>query len=269
MFGRSRRRDNDIIGPSTGLMKWVNKFFRFILFPFIHPLWFVAGIIILAIAALAVPSYYGIEFENTADWYKNKIDQHYHQAEGIINDKVVQPLMTKAETEIKKMSGSGINAKAVSKKPGKAEMVAYESPQVASRRVFQKAQEVPVDVKATLENKSAPVREEVYFKRNTSLGLTYLEQPRKTSGVAEVVNANELKIGGNLLFLYGIYAAPASEEGIAAMQYLQKGIEGKEIDCFVGAYTADGTATAICIYNGININQRLVDLNYSKDVSLN
>ena len=35
------------------------------------------------------------------------------------------------------------------------------------------------------------------------------------------------------------------------------------------AYAADGTATAICVCDGININQKLVELGYSKDVSLN
>ena len=45
-MGLRRSKSDDYIGPSTGVMKWVNKFFRFILFPFIHPLFFV---IILAV----------------------------------------------------------------------------------------------------------------------------------------------------------------------------------------------------------------------------
>lgn len=268
MFGKSKRRDNDSIGPSTGLMKWINKFFRLIFYPFIHPLWFFSGVAILAIAIVALPAYYGIGFENMPQWYQQQFEKHYSKAEKIISDKVVQPIADKAESEIKKMTGSGINVKTVNKKPGKAEMINYENPQIYNRRVFQKAQEVPVDAKATIEN-NASQPEQVYFKRNESLGLSYVKIPQKISGEATIINANELKIEGQVLFLYGIYAAPATAEGLAAMQYLQNNIGGKVVDCYAGAYTADKTATVICFYNGININQRLVDLKYSKDVSLN
>ena len=35
MFSR-RKKNDDRLGPSTGWVKWATKFFRFILYPFIH-----------------------------------------------------------------------------------------------------------------------------------------------------------------------------------------------------------------------------------------
>ncbi len=269
MFGRRRRDDDDIIGPATGLLKWVNRFFRFILYPFIHPVWFISGVAILAIALIGWPAYNGIEFAEIPNWYKQRLEQHYQKAEAVIDSKV-QPLVAKGTAEVQKMTGRGINVKAIRKVPSKTELVAYDTPQASNRRVFEQAKEIPVDVGATLENyASAETETQVQFKRNAALGLTYLDEPQKISGVATVINANELRVGGQVMFLYGIYTAPSSEQGIAAAQYLQQNIDNKVVDCLVGAYAADGTATAICFYNDINLNQKLVDLNYSKDVSLN
>lgn len=264
MLGKKRKKDDDIIGPSKGLMKWVNRLFRFVLYPFIHPVWFVIDIVVLAVAVISWPAYYGVEVAAIPAWYKQKFNHYYNQVEA----KIPARILTRSEPDFGGMPGRGINVKALAPKPGKADIVTYETPQMVNRRVFQKAQEIPVDVAATLKSASSEMPEPV-FKRNDTLGLTYLEKPRKVSGKVTIVNANELKIGNELFFLYGIYVSPASNEGIAALHYLQQNIDGREADCFVGAYASDGTATAICIYEGLNINQRLVDLKYSRDVSLN
>lgn len=264
MLGKRRKKEDDIIGPSKGLMKWINRLFRFVLYPFIHPVCFVVGVVILAVAVVSWPAYYGVPVAAMPRWYKQKIEHYYHK----VDLKLPAQVLTKPEQGFGGMAGRGINVKAIERKPGKAEMVTYETPQMVNRRAFQQAQDIPVDVAATLQRAAAEPDEPV-FKRNDALGLTYLEKPKKVSGTVNVVNANELKIGKELFFLYGIYVSPLSNEGAAALHYLQQNVDGRPVDCFVGAYTADGTATAICIYEGININQRLVDLKYSKDVSLN
>lgn len=263
----SRRKDrDDIIGPSTGWMKWINKFFRFVLYPFIHPIWFITGVVVFAVVIVGLPSYYGVEFKDIPQWYKEKFDVCYTKA--MLTIEKVELSKIEQNVGFDDMKSKVINVVKVEKQPGKDELIAYETPQMINRRAFQKAQEVPVDVKATLERKY--LNEGVpYFKRNDSLGLVYLELPKKIVGKAKIVNANELKINNEVVFLYGIYSDPLSSEGIMALQYLQENIDGKEIDCFVGAYTSDGMSTAICLYDGLNINQRLVDLKYSKDVSLN
>lgn len=264
MFGRQKRKKDEVIGPSTGFVKWLTRFFRFVLYPFIHPVWFVTGLTIAAVAIVGWPAYNGVSVSEMPRWYKQKLGQYYHKGKQEVKDILPQkPLVP----EVSGMAGRGINVMAVDRKPGKAELVTYETPQMVNRKAFQQAQDVPVDVAKTLQaqnNEGMP-----FFKRREGLGLTYLELPKKVTGRVKVINANEVKIGDEIFFLYGIYAAPSSKEGIAALAYLQQNIDGRVIDCFVGAYTADGMPTVICIYSDININQRLVDLKYSKDVSLN
>ncbi len=266
MIKRLKRKDDDVIGPSTGVVKWVNRFFRFILYPLIRPLWFFSFVIMVVIVVVVVPSYLGVEFADIPRWYKQQIERQYTKIETKVSNEVVAPLVEKVESKVEKVSSKKVNVKAMSKEPGKRDLVAYESPQVINRRAFQKAQEVPVDVKATLQK---AMKETVEFKRNDKLELVYLEIPKRINGRVEVVNANELRIGDDVFFLYGIYVNPTSDKGKEAERYLLKTIAGKYADCYVGAYSKDGTGTVICIYDGVNINQRLVDLKYSKDVSLN
>ena len=262
MFSKKRKRD-DVIGPSTGWVKWATRFFRFILYPFIHPLWFIVSLVIIAVLVIGIPSYYGVEFETIPQWYGQQWNKYYNKTGLAVKDKV-DPLKSIAEAEIKKMVGRGINVKAVEKKPGREELVVYDAPKVLNRKIFEQAQEVPVDVKATITSD-----QKVVFKRYDNLGLVYLEIPQKIEGTAKIINANELKVKNERLFLYGIYVDPSSEQGIKTSKYLQDEFGDKEIECWIGAYSNKGMPTAICKYQGININQRLVDLKYSTNVSLN
>lgn len=268
MIMRSKKRNDDEIGPSRGLMKWVNRLFRLILYPFIHPWWF-AGIVIAAVlAAVAVPIYFGVAVENIPNWYFAQFGKHYTKAEAVLVEKVVAPLKSTVEEKVQLLSGQGSKDTVIVKAPKKETLVDYNNLQAVNRRAFQKAQEIPVDVKKTLQA-SRKEKANVSFKRNENLELVYLEEPRRIDGVIEVVNANEIKIDGEMFFLYGIYASMASEQGKNAAKYLQDNVGGQAAECYVGAYTKGGIGTVICIYQGKNINQQLVDLGYSEDVSLN
>ncbi len=264
MFSKKRKRD-DVIGPSTGWVKWATRFFRFILYPFIHPVWFVVGLVIIAVLVIGIPSYYGVEFETIPQWYGQQWNKYYGQMKETWSNKI-SPIKGKADRTIKEISTQGVNVsiKSIEKKPSKKEMVIYESPKAVNRRLFEQSQEIPVDVKSTIENKK-----EELFKRDKNLGLVYLEIPQDVEGIAKIVNANELKVDSKRMFLYGIYVAPKSDKGIKALQYLREDIEGKKINCIIGAYTNNGIPTAICYLDSVNINQRLVDFGYSADVSLN
>ena len=80
MFGKKRRkRDEDVIGPSTGWVKWATRFFRFVLYPFIHPLWFLIGLVILAVVIVGVPSYHGVPFDGIPGWYGKHWNKYYSQ----------------------------------------------------------------------------------------------------------------------------------------------------------------------------------------------
>lgn len=256
-----KRRQDDDIGPSTGIMKWTNKLCRLVLFPVIHPIAFISAIVIAALVILAVPAYFGIEFKDTFAWYRHQFDRSYSQVQTVVNQENVATLVDEAENKIKTMTGVGINVKATDKKPSNKELIAYEVPQNVNRRVFARptAEFAADDV----------VRSDVRFKRAAGLGLVYLDTPQKISGKVRVVNANELRIDGKLVFLYGIYVDPASDRGKQAEEYLRNNTEGQEADCFIGAYAKDGAGTAICFCQGKNINQTLVDLNYSRNITLN
>lgn len=267
MMMRAKRKDDDI-GPSKGAMKWINRFFRFILYPLIHPWWFVGGVIVVIVVLVAIPFYYGVGLTDIPAWYVGQFDKYYTKAETAITTKIIVPLKNGVEEQIKKATGMPSQNKIIMKTPKKEVLVDYENPQALNRKAFVKAQEIPVDVKKTLELGRAE-QARVSFKRNDNLGLIYLESPRKIQGTAEVLNANEIKIGNEMFFLYGIYASMMSEKGPKAEKYLRDNIEGRNIECYIGAYTQAKIGTVICIYQGKNINQQLVDLGYSDDVSLN
>ncbi|MCQ2740796.1 MAG: hypothetical protein MJ210_01585 [Alphaproteobacteria bacterium] len=286
MFGKKNRTDDDL--RSKGFIKWINKAFRFLLFPFIHP-WVFGGLLVILVAiAAGFPIYYGISFNEAPSWWGQKISSYYQQTEKVVSDQLVRPVQQKIN-ELRE-NAEGSLAKTDKKMPSKVKMVAYETPKMSNRRAFAKAQEVPVDVKATLENQKKfsakseavaqktvsdqqqseqAVEKPVLFNRIAGLDLVYETVPYKLSGTVKVINANELAVNGTVVFLYGIYSAPSSQSGIQGKNYLQDNINGKNVDCWVGAKTKDGLLTAVCFYNGININQRLVDLKYSKNVGLN
>lgn len=285
MFGHKRRTDDEI-GPSKGFMKWLNRLLRFVLYPVMHPLKFFVILVVVLIVLIGIPSYLGITFDDIGTWYGDKLEAGYKQAKVWSAEhlwaKVVQNDLSVSEDVSWKPKIVADETETI-----KADLVAYEAPKAYERRVFSQAQEVPVDVAGTLEqNKTAentsqePERvsvkdeaahpaERIVFRRKDFLKLIYLDQPQELRGVVQVVNANELQIGGTYVLLYGIYVDPKSSLGRQAMQYLERTFAGKEVYCQIGAYTPERTATAICLCEGVNINQKLVDLAYSRDVSLN
>jgi len=167
--------------------------------------------------------------------------------------------------------GYNVTVKTVEKKPNKEDMVAYATPKSVNRRLFEQAQEVPVDIKATVKAASISENDQtkVQFKQIKGLALSYLDTPENVVGRVTILNPNEIMINGTVMFLYGIYTSPSSAEGKEAMQYLKTNVDGKDISCWIGAYTQNKIPTVICFYNDISINQRLVDLKYAKNVGLN
>ena len=269
MFGRRKREDDDL--TSKGFVKWANKFFRFVLFPFIHPVTFIVLLAILIIVAIAVPLYDHVPFNEIPAWYQKMWNKYYNHAETVVEDNVFAPVRDKV-SDIKHSVGYDVTVKAVEKQPNKNDMVAYASPQSINRKLFEQAQDVPVDIKATLDLEKKEIPQDVtrpVFKPLEGLGLSYLEQPTQQKGKLSVLNPNEVMINGTVMFLYGIYTSPSSSEAREATKYLKENIEGKEVECVIGAYTKDAVPTAICFYNGISINQRLIDLKFAKNVGLN
>ena len=67
-----RRESDDYIGPSKGVMKWVNKFFRFVLFPFIHPLIFVILLVVLGGSIVGIHHFAGVPYKDIPLWVVNQ-----------------------------------------------------------------------------------------------------------------------------------------------------------------------------------------------------
>ncbi len=267
MFSR-KKRDEDVIGPSRGFQKFATHFFRFFLFPLIHPVWFVFWLVLISFVVIVIPASQRVDFKDMPRWYWDMMEPYYQKSVLFLKS-VVQ----KTESDFKPTAPSHVSENPV--------LATYSIGRPTNRRAFeqveeqnenidepvQQAESKPEHIDAVKE--SVPQQKPISFKRAENLGLVYLPQPKIVTGVLNIVNANEVKLGEMPLFLYGIYAAPSSENGTNAFLYLQKEFADKPAECYIGAYAADGTATAICVCNGLNINQKLVELGYSKDVSLN
>ena len=100
------------------------------------------------------------------------------------------------------------------------------------------------------------------------MGYTYTKQPRVIKGEIFVVNVNEIKINGEQMFLYGIYNEPTSDLGMRGALYLQNIVKGKESECRVVAFTENAELTAVCVTGDVNINRKLLDMGFSKNISL-
>lgn len=258
-----RKNSDDYIGPSTGIMKWVNKFFRFVLFPFIHPLLFVIVLVTFGGSVVGIHHFANVPYSNVGIWVVDKVTNMY--------DKIADKYDVNFDT--KKVSEIGEVNELVSKttKPTETKKT-YKIVRAIDRKAFKKAQEIPVDVKATLEGQStsdAVDNNDLFrYRKDFNLGLTYSKEPRIVKGEISVVNVNEIRIDGELMFLYGIYADPTSDNGIDGALYLQELVKEKEAECRVVAFTQNAELTAVCVVDGISINQKMVDMGISKNVSL-
>ena len=269
MFGR-KKDGKDL--QSKGFVKVLNKIFRFVFFPFIHPLIFVFLLFLLVGVLFAWPLYNGVKLADIPNWYVEKSSVYYAEIKNVFVSATSKPQKFDVKKMTENINSGPINVKKVEKKPGKDEIVVYETQQMINRKAFEMAQEIPVDVKKTFEHAKQAEEEKndlFSFRRNDALGLTYLENPIMLEGVAKVVSANEVKVGQRVLLLYGIYTHPASDGGKAAVDFMKQNIEGENISCKIVAYTNSAIPTGLCVFNGFSLNQKLVDLGYSNDITLN
>ncbi|MDR1694348.1 MAG: hypothetical protein LBR70_04050 [Lactobacillaceae bacterium] len=101
-----------------------------------------------------------------------------------------------------------------------------------------------------------------------SLPLVYLKTPKSISGTAVVKNANEIEIEGVYIVLYGIYSKPNTLQNAQARAYLEIQARKNPLNCSIVAYTYQNVATAVCFSGEENINQTLVDKEYSQNIAL-
>lgn len=259
MFSRKSKRDNDNIGPSKGLAKLMHKTVFFLLYPFRKPLVFIGILIILFLA----PTFRGVKPAEVHKWYGQQIEKLWFSASSIFNEKF-KAVMPDFSTQ---PSRPALEPAIV---PEVVDMPAKEG----RRRMFEKAKSsssvVAIDIMQNQQvansGQAAPAATEA--KQKKKLPLYYINEPVNINGTATVINANEIKIGTESIFLYGIYVDPNTSKGIEGREALQNLISGKIVNCAVSAYTYQGVATGICSVDNININKVMVESGYSKNVAL-
>lgn len=258
-----RRKDNDNIGPSKGWAKFFHRLFLFITFPLRKPKLFALIILVLFLLYLS-PMLTGIKFSNLNQWYLNQ----FRVSSNVVTQKAKEMTASLPSTE-------GIISSSADTKPKIVQIPAKTS----GRRAFERAKSPPVVI-APAAVEVAPVSQNIAIEQadiqvvaveppsNRISGLKYLTSPQVISGRAEIVNANELKVGGIEMFLYGIYSTPQTTDGQAAKEYLIKSTKDRAVDCSIIAYTQQSIATAICKVGNVSLNHKLVELGFSKNVSL-
>lgn len=259
MFNRKSKKDNDNIGPSKGLAKLMHKTAFLLLYPFRKPLAFLGLLVILFLA----PTFRGVKPAEVHLWYARQFEKAWFSVSSVFNDKI-KVVIPDFATEPNRPSLEPAIVPEVVDMPAKE----------ARRKMFEKAKSssslVAIDI---MQNqKVAPSGSKPQAatdsKTKKKLPLYYVNEPVVINGNAAIVNANEIKIGTESIFLYGIYVDPNTSKGIEGSEALQNLVAGKTVNCIVNAYTYQGVATGICTVDGVNINKVMVESGYSKNVAL-
>jgi len=282
MFG-DKKQQEEKIGPSKGIMKWINKFFRFILYPFIHPKTFLLLLLIVAAIILVPWQVYKVELGDIPQWYAKVFHVGYKKTSGWI-----EPLKNKVVDKYNDMTENALTKAEEAKTKAADDMVDYNVQSQAERPSFQEetvneekpvvSAEINTDANNAVEQvlpsaQSDNVQEivtennvKLNYKRDDGAGLSYLNVPQKIDGRFTVINANDILVGSNEIMLYGIETYEQKKN--SAREYLLINFDRKNIECYIVAYNAARKAMAICFAGEMNINREMVDSGYSKNVNL-
>ena len=276
MIKRRREKEDDYIGPAKGWSKFFHRLFLFVTFPLRKPIKFVALLFVLAILYIA-PTFFGVKPVDLNSWHLSNLKWSASEVSKKASDAVsqaslpntIKPVAVEPKTKV-----IDIKAKTSGRKMFER---AKSAPVVVKQEVVEMEQPKPVSAPQTVEQPKpvrAPQTVELpkqEFKREAAkkLDLVYLQQTKTISGKAVVVNANELKVEGIDMFLYGIYVDPYSEKGIEALKYLKDTIAENIVSCEIIAYSKQSIATSICKIGDVNLNKELVEKGFSKNVALN
>lgn len=294
---KQRQIRNNELRSGRGIAGLVHRLVMLLLWPFRKPYIFIPLLILMYL----IPTFIGARPAEVHIWYWNKIKNLF----GPVSEQIVSK-SKELLPESGKLSFSGLSSSGHPETPQRnidKVVESYEAEQQLRRQIFEKAKnaETPVRVdimaqknqplapqfenepeaKAVLpapapsepETESAepaplPAKNTVDNSRRRKLDLIYLDTFQEINGEAYVVNANEIIIGGNDIFLFGIYVDPTSSEGIAGKEFLENLIGTDPVKCVIEAYTRQGVATGMCYVRHISINHTLVNNGISQDVAL-
>lgn len=283
------KRNNDYIGPSKGLPKFLHKLFMLVTYPFRKPLIFIPLVIVLYLA----PTFMGVKPTEVHLWYWSKVKNVSENVTTVVADKTKDLIPETAKNMIPTVNTSekGIDQLVDVPKLGA---------KAVRRQMFEKAKSMPqvVDIMSEKDNTIVPMMNDIgapekmiveqvakqsdgskaIVENNSQkvmtvtvpkkLPLVYLDVPKEVKGYAKIINANEIEVGGTYIFLYGIYVNPDSADGLEAKKFLEVTVKNQEVRCSILAYTYQDIATGMCYLGGKNLNQTLVDEELSKNVAL-
>ena len=258
MIKRRRAKEDDYIGPLKGWPKFFHRLFLLITFPLRKPLW----TLLILLVMFLLPTFRGVKPTEVHTWYWQKLKHSSAAISTTVTDKA-KDLSTNLPQVLPAQEPATVAPVKVVEMPAKK----------SSRTVFERAKSAPVVVPEAVQTAAAEPAADTLVAAETitprkDLQLKYLDQPKTISGQVIVISANVLMIGKSEMFLYGIYAEPASANGKAAVEYLQEATSGQTVSCQVNAYTYQGVATAICHVGATNLNRELVNRGFSKNVAL-
>lgn len=257
---RRSKKDDDYIGPSRGLVGLFHKFMMLLLFPLRKPLWFLLIVTVLFLA----PTFHGVKPAEVHLWYWKHVSELSslisEPFDGNPRNAASEPKDTKQPVETTVSADNAPSSETLNQKAREPQLIS-QPPRKVHRQIFGRAEKTSAQpaVKTTIK----PV---VQQKRLPN--LRYLSVSEDISGIPTVINANEIRIAGQTMFLYGIFVQPASQKGIDGALYLRRLIEDKTVECKINAYTHQNIATAICYLEGVCLNRRMVELGYSQNVAL-
>jgi len=275
-----------------GIAKFLHGLFMLITYPLRHFFKFLLFVLLLLlIVLLLMPLSKGVKLTQIPQWYeqkfehvlKNQKEKLITSKEDIVESKPQELMKFQKEIKLKHAKVQTKKQEVVKEveRETKIEEINEKIPRYAAWNI---QKQEPVEQKQAKEEKAqpsdVPVQEEVAeepqkedkpiisFKKLDTLSLIYLENPEVISGQAKISGPNELVVKDTFLYLYGIYTNPSKYNVDEATAYLEELLNESEIECHIVAKTLDDVATAICIRDGLNINQNLVDVGLADNVAL-
>ena len=288
----------------SGILALIHKFVMLVTLPF-RKFWKTV-FVLLAIAAviIIVPLCYGVKFYDIWPWYKEKIP--FHQVERVKNktmsvvqeqiDNVKEKVGIASDKEEQSATDRKYavwNVKAFNQ--GRPKLADFP-PQAGQRIVVKETKTTPQDTDSATQNEVKPKVEPEYHpyvkkseKKTETVAeekpqpkavdgyydvvdnkqLEYLKTPEFYAGTATIVGSNSLYVSDRFMYLYGIYSDPQIHDLVQAQEYLVQLTEGKNIECYVVAYTVQTqAATSLCFAGDVLLNKALVDKYLADNIAL-
>lgn len=285
-----------------GWDKFIYNAYMILTFP-VRKWWIILSVLAtILLVLIIIPTMDGVKKENIIDWYKAK------WAHSDVN-RAKNETIAKISKKMNNLKDGAKNMLSASSQESAAEENKKESDLVSwNVAEFKKAKYVPQEnsiihssqkvqdkntfalikeqmkrntiANAKTENKknntsaisNAPLEEKndaVYYEVRTDLNLAYLDEPETISGEATIAGANELYVGEDFVYLYGIYTSPRKYDINEAKAFLQNMTQNQEIECEVVAYSTQNYAkTALCFVNGVLINKQMVIEGLADNIAL-